>query len=56
MASEIKRTPMLMGSDAIYFNKQLAKSSKKKISTKDKERIKSLVEKVLNNSNPPIQF
>ena len=50
MATPIKTTPVLKGSDSVYFYKQLAKTSKKKVADKDKKKIFSLVDKVLANS------
>ncbi len=50
MATPIKITPVLSGKDSAYFHKQLAKTSKRKVSSKDKKKIFSLVDKVLANS------
>ena len=50
MARPIKITPVLQGKDAVFFNKQLAITSKKKVSSKKKKRIFSLVDEVLANS------
>jgi hypothetical protein len=50
MATPIKITPVLTGKDSAYFHKQLAITSKKKISDKKKKRIFSLVDQVLANS------
>ncbi len=51
MATPIKITPVLSGKDSTYFQNQLAKTSKKKISGQKKKKIFSLVDKVLANSN-----
>ncbi|HVA99249.1 MAG TPA: hypothetical protein VNG53_10170 [Bacteroidia bacterium] len=51
MATPIKITPVLKGKDSVYFHKQLAKTSRKKIAPKDKKRIFSLVDRVMANSN-----
>jgi len=50
MATPIKITPILKGKDSAYFHKQLARTSKKKISAKKKKKIFSLVDEVLANS------
>lgn len=52
MATPIKITPVLKGKDSEFFHRQLAKSSKKKVSAKKKKRIFSLVDDVLANSKP----
>ena len=53
MATPIQITPVLSGKDAVFFNKQLVKSSRKnragktKMTAKEKAKIFSLVNKVL---------
>ena len=55
MATPIKITPVLQGKDAVFFNKQLAKSSKKGsakrtvVSASDRRRISKAVSKFLKS-------
>ncbi len=55
MATPIKITPVLKGNDAIFFNKQLVKSSKKTtakgrvVSASDRRKISSAVSKFLKS-------
>lgn len=48
MATPIKITPPLTGKQSLRFNERIAESSKKRLSTSDKNRIFTLVEKVLS--------
>jgi hypothetical protein len=49
MATPIKITPPLSGKQSRKFNEQLAVTSTKRLSAEEKNRIFSLVEKVLSN-------
>lgn len=50
MATPIKITPQLSGRQSEYFNKKLAETSSKRVSSEEKGRIMSLVTKVLSNT------
>jgi hypothetical protein len=49
MATPIKITPPLSGSQSRKFNQKLAETSRKRVSEDDKKRIFTLVEKILSN-------
>ncbi|SDE84039.1 hypothetical protein SAMN05216464_1105 [Mucilaginibacter pineti] len=47
MATPIKATPILSGSSSRKFNQVLVSEQTQKVSTQERQRIQSLVEKVL---------
>lgn len=51
MATPIKITPTLRGKQSYNFNIKIAETSKKRESKETKDRISSIVEKVLSKKN-----
>jgi len=49
MATPIKITPQLSGRQSREFNRKLAETSSKRVTLEEKNRVLSLVEKVLSN-------
>lgn len=49
MATPIKITPPLSGRQSRNFNKKISETSKKRVSDEDKNRIFTLVDKILSN-------